>query len=438
MEKPVVAIVGRPNVGKSTLFNRIIGERRSIVEDTPNVTRDRLYQEAKWLGNPFLVVDTGGIKFDDDIDLKDKMNYQTKIAIEEADVILFVVDVREGLTNDDREVADHLRESDKPDIVTANKAENNERAEMDKYEFYELGYDDVQLVSAQHGLRTGDLLDKVLNYFPEIETDPYDDEQTKFSVIGRPNVGKSSLVNKILGEDRVVVSDISGTTRDAIDTPFSHDEDEYVIIDTAGIRKKGKVVPGIEKYSVIRALNAIDRCDVALVVIDADEGITHQDKKVAGYAHEEGKGVVVVFNKWDLVQKDGRTMDRYLEGLRHELGFLNYAPVTFVSALTGQRVLEILDIIDYVADQCVKRVKTKVLNNVIEEAVAMNQPPSNKQGKRLNVFYGTQASVKPPLFIFFVNDKDLVHFSYKRYLENELRDAFGFEGTPMRLKFKNR
>ncbi|MGM0502533.1 MAG: ribosome biogenesis GTPase Der [Bacillota bacterium] len=438
MEKPVVAIVGRPNVGKSTLFNRIIGERRSIVEDTPNLTRDRLYEETQWLGRPFLVVDTGGIKFDEDTKLKDEMHYQTKIAIDEADVILFVVDVRDGLTNDDREIANYLRQSDKPIILTANKAENTEQAEMDKYEFYELGYDDVQLVSAQHGLRTGDLLDKVISYFPNLEADPYEENRTKFSVIGRPNVGKSSLVNRILGEDRVVVSDISGTTRDAIDTPFKHDDKKYVIIDTAGIRKKGKVIPGVEKYSVIRALKAVDRSDVSLVVIDADEGLTHQDKKVAGYAHEEGKGVVVVFNKWDLVEKDNKTMDRYLEGLRQELGFLSYAPVTFVSALTGKRVLEILNIVDYVADQCAKRVETKVLNNVIEEAVAMNQPPANKQGKRLKIYYATQPSVKPPLFIFFVNDRDLIHFSYKRYLENEIRDAFGFEGTPIRLKFKNR
>ena len=438
MEKPVVAIVGRPNVGKSTLFNRIIGERRSIVEDTPNVTRDRLYEEAQWLGRPFLVVDTGGIKFDEETKLKDKMHYQTQIAIEEADVILFVVDVREGVTNDDREIANYLRESKKPVILTANKAENNEQAEMDKYEFYELGYEAVQLVSGQHGLGTGDLLDEVISNFEDLEADPYDESKTKFSVIGRPNVGKSSLVNKILGEDRVVVSDISGTTRDAIDTPFQHDDNEYVIIDTAGIRKRGKVIPGVEKYSVIRALKAVDRSDVTLVVIDADEGLTHQDKKVAGYAHEEGKGVVLVFNKWDLVEKDDRTMDRYLEGLRYELGFLSYAPVTFVSALTGQRVLEVLDIIDYVADQCAKRVETKVLNNVVEEAVAMNQPPSNKQGKRLKIYYATQPSVKPPLFIFFVNDKDLLHFSYKRYLENAIRDAFGFEGTPIKLKFKNR
>ena len=438
MEKPVVAIVGRPNVGKSTLFNRIIGERRSIVDDTSGVTRDRLYEEAEWLGRSFLLVDTGGIEFDEETKLKDKMHYQTEIAIEEADVILFVVDIREGLTNDDREIANYLRKSKKPVILTANKAENNEQDEIEKYEFYELGFEELQLVSAQHGLRTGDLLDKVINHFPDAESDPYDENKTKFSVIGRPNVGKSSLVNRILGEDRVVVSDISGTTRDAIDTPFSDGENEYVIIDTAGIRKKGKVVPGVEKYSVIRALKAIDRSDVSLIVIDADEGITHQDKKVAGYAHEEGRGVIVVFNKWDLVEKDNKTMDRYIEGLRYELGFLNYAPVTFVSALTGQRVLEILDIIDYVADQCAKRVKTKVLNNVIEEAVAMNQPPSNKQGKRLKIYYATQASVKPPLFIFFVNDKELIHFSYKRYLENELREAFGFEGTPIRLKFKNR
>ncbi|WP_027339181.1 ribosome biogenesis GTPase Der [Halonatronum saccharophilum] len=438
MDKAVVAIVGRPNVGKSTLFNRIVGERISIVEDEPSITRDRIYSEAEWLGRPFTLIDTGGIELDDKTKLKDQMRYQAQIAIEEADVILFVVDVRAGLTNSDRDVANFLRQSNKPVILVANKAENNDKAEMDKYDFYELGFGEPNLMSAQHGSRTGDVLDEVVKHFPDVEEDPYGEETIKISVIGRPNVGKSSLVNRILGQERVIVSDIAGTTRDAIDTPFAHEENDYVIIDTAGIRRRGKVGRGVEKYSVIRSLRAVDRSDVILMVVDATEGLTDQDKKIAGYAHEEGKGVVIVVNKWDLIEKDNYTMNRYIDEIRASAGFLNYAPIIFVSALTGKRVLEVLDIVNYVAEQYNRRVTTNLLNSVIEDAVAMFEPPSDKHGKRLKIFYATQPRVKPPLFILFVNDADLMHFSYKRYLENQIRKAFGFEGTPIKLIARER
>lgn len=438
MIKPVVAIVGRPNVGKSTLFNRLVGERVSIVEDRPSITRDRIYGDSEWLGNPFIVIDTGGIELEDQNTIKAQMRYQAQVAIEEADVILFVVDVRAGLTNMDRDVAELLRQSNKPVILVANKAENNQEAEMNKYDFYELGFDDPQLISAEHGRRTGDLLDKLIEYFPETEEELYDDDTIKISVIGRPNVGKSSLVNRILGEQRVIVSDIAGTTRDAIDTPFSHDDNDYVIIDTAGMRRRGKVDRGVEKYSVIRSLRAVDRSDVVLVVLDASEGLTDQDKKIAGYAHEEGKGVVIVVNKWDLVEKDTHTMNAYIEEIRYQAGFLNYAPIIFTSALTGKRVMEILSIVNYVVEQYNRRISTNLLNKVIEDAVAMNQPPSDKHGKRMKIFYATQPRVKPPLFVLFVNDPELMHFSYKRYLENQIRNAFGFEGTPIKILARGR
>ncbi len=438
MERPVVAIVGRPNVGKSTLFNRIIGERVSIVEDRPSITRDRLYGEAEWLDRPFLLVDTGGIELDSETELKDKMKWQAEIAIEEAEVILFVVNIREGLTLQDRQVANFLRQSNKPVILVANKAEVRKKAEMDKYDFYEIGFGEPFLISGQHGRGIGDLLDQVISHFPQLERESYDEDTIKISVIGRPNVGKSSLVNNILGEERVIVSDIAGTTRDAIDTPFLHDDNQYVIIDTAGIRRKGKVLPGVEKYSVIRSLRAVSRSDIALIVIDATEGVTEQDKRVAGSAHDEGRGVIIVVNKWDLVEKNSHTMDDYLREIRDELKFLSYAPVVFVSALTGQRVLEILDLVDYVAEQHSRRVKTNLLNSVIDDAVAMFEPPADKHGKRLKIYYGTQPRVKPPLFIFFVNDSKLMHFSYKRYLENQIRQAFGFEGTPIKIIARER
>ncbi|AGB41530.1 ribosome-associated GTPase EngA [Halobacteroides halobius DSM 5150] len=438
MNKPVVAIVGRPNVGKSTLFNRIVGSRISIVEDEPSITRDRIYADAEWLGRPFLMVDTGGIEFNEEVKMKEKMRYQAEIAIEEADVILFTVDIRDGLTNRDKEIAELLRKADKPVIIAANKAENIKEAKLAKYDFYELGFSEICLVSAQHGQGTGDLLDEVISHFSELETTDYDEDVIKFSVVGRPNVGKSSLVNQMLGEERVIVSDIAGTTRDAIDTPFRSADQEYVIIDTAGMRRKGKVDYGVEKFSVIRALRAVDRSDVALIVIDAQEGVTNQDKRIAGYAHEEGKAVVLVVNKWDLIEKDNQTMDRYIEEIRYQVKFLNYAPITFVSALTGQRVLRILDLVDYVVKENEKRVKRNMLNDVINEAVEIVQPPSNKQGKRMKIYSAKQVGIKPPSFVLFVNDPELLNFAYERYLKNQLRKAFGFEGTPIRIKVRRK
>ncbi|KXS42309.1 MULTISPECIES: ribosome biogenesis GTPase Der [unclassified Candidatus Frackibacter] len=437
MSKPVVAIVGRPNVGKSTLFNRIVGNRISIVEDKPSITRDRIYAEAEWLNNHFLLVDTGGIDLGSEEEFKEKIRQQAEIAIEEAEVIMLVVDGRYGVHPMDREVANLLRKSGKPIILTVNKVESKELAEEVKYDFYELGLDEPILISAEHGRRIGDLLDEVIAHFPQEEDLAYEEDTIRISVIGRPNVGKSSLVNKILGEERVIVSDVPGTTRDAIDTYFSVGEQQFVIIDTAGMRKKGKVKPGVEKYSVIRSLKAVDRSDVVLMVLDATEGITEQDKRIAGYAHEEGKAMVLVVNKWDLIEKETNIDQRYAEEIRYEAGFLKYAPISFVSALTGQRVLEILEIVEYVSEQHSRRVKTNTLNNVIKEATTMFEPPSDK-GRRLKIYYATQPRVKPPLFVFFVNDPDLMHFSYKRYLENSIRKAFGFAGTPIKILTRER
>ncbi|GAB6136935.1 ribosome biogenesis GTPase Der [Halanaerobaculum tunisiense] len=431
MAKPVVAVVGRPNVGKSTLFNRLVGHRISIVEDEPSITRDRIYSETEWLGNSFLMVDTGGIEFKEEIELEEQMRYQAEIAIEEAEVILFVVDVREGLTAEDREVANFLRQADKPVIMVANKSENIEEARMAQYDFYELGFSDIYLVSAEHGQGTGDLLDAVISHFPDQDDQDEDQQTTKFSLVGRPNVGKSSLVNTMLGEERVIVDDEAGTTRDAIDTPFRSASQEYVMIDTAGMRRKSKVDQGVERYSVIRSLRAVDRSDVVLVILDAQEGITNQDKRIAGYAHEEGKAVVLVVNKWDLVEKDNNTMDHYIEEIRYQVQFLNYAPITFVSALTGQRVLELLDLVDYVVEKNSKRVKRNVLTEVVNDAQETVQPPSDNRGRRLKIYSVKQIGIKPPKFTLFVNDPELLNFSYERYLKNQIRKAFGFEGTPI-------
>ncbi|MCK8823927.1 ribosome biogenesis GTPase Der [Fuchsiella alkaliacetigena] len=438
MNKPVVAIVGRPNVGKSTLFNRIIGARISIVEDEPNVTRDRIYGESEWLGNPFLVVDTGGIDLAAESELKKKVKGQVELAIEEADVILFVVDGRSGVKSMDKEIANILRRSNKPVVLAVNKLDNRELAQEVKYNFYELGFGEPYPVSAEHGMRIGDLLDQVIDYFERIDDVTYDEDVISISVIGRPNVGKSSLVNKIIGEDRVIVGETPGTTRDAVDTYFEVDGNKFVLIDTAGMRRKAKVEAGVERYSVIRSLRAVDRSEVVLMVLDATEGITAQDKKIAGYAHEEGKAMVLVVNKWDLVEKRNNIDQDYADEIRYEASFLNYAPITFVSALTGQRVMEILEIIEYVAEQYNRRVETSTLNKVVKDATALVEPPSNKQGKRLRVYYVTQPRVKPPLFIFFVNDPELMHFSYKRYLENKIREAFGFEGTPIKILARER
>lgn len=438
MSKPTVAIVGRPNVGKSTLFNRLAGGLVAIVENKPGVTRDRLYRDAEWLGRKFTIVDTGGIQFkDESAPLAAQMRRQAEIAIEEADVIILVVDAQVPLTSDDDMVAQALRRSGKPVVLAANKVENFARAEAELYEFYRLGLGEPVPISAAHGMNVGDLMDVVVSHFPADAEEEYDPDLIRIAVIGRPNVGKSSLVNKLLGEERVIVSNIPGTTRDAIDTSFVHDGKHYVLIDTAGMRRKGRIEELTEQYSVARSLRAVDRSDVILVLLDAQEGITEQDKKIAGYAHEAGKGIVLVINKWDLVTKDDRTINRFEEKIREELGFMQYAPTMFVSAKTGQRVNKILDLIDFVAEQNAARVTTGTLNTLVREWVHLNPPPTDK-GRRLKILYATQAGVKPPTFIFFVNDPELMHFSYRRYLENQLRKSFGFEGSPLRILVRQR
>lgn len=433
LSKPVVAIVGRPNVGKSTLFNRLVGHRISIVDDDPSITRDRIYANADWLGREFLVVDTGGIELNAEAELKEQMKYQAQVAVGEADVIVLVVNVRDGLTPHDREVANFLRQADKPIVLAANKAENLEQAEESKYDFYQLGFTEPYLISAYHGRGIGDLLDEISSHFPPEEESDYQEETIKFSVAGRPNVGKSTFVNQILGEERVIVNDEAGTTRDAIDTPLVREEQEYVIIDTAGMRRKSKVDPGVEKYSVIRSLRAVDRSDVVLVMLDATEGITNQDKKIAGYADEEGKGIVLVVNKWDLVDAGPHTVDRYTEEIRYRAEFLAYAPIIFTSALHGQRVFKTLDLVDHVAEQNKKEVKENVLNELIKEAVDMVQPPANKRGKRLKIYSAYQSRTEPPTFVLRVNDPELMNFSYRRYVKNQLRKSFGFEGAPIKV-----
>ncbi|NLT96061.1 MAG: ribosome biogenesis GTPase Der [Clostridia bacterium] len=434
--KPIVAIVGRPNVGKSTLFNRLTGGMAAIIEDTPGVTRDRLYRDAEWKGIPFTVIDTGGIEVNKDDIFLAQIKKQAQIAIEEADVILFLVDGKTGITLDDQEVAQLLRKTNKPVLLVVNKIEDySDPAAL--FDFYQLGLGEPNPISAMHGMNTGDLLDKVVKLFPPNISEPYDPDTIKIAVVGRPNVGKSSLVNAILGQERVIVSDIPGTTRDAVDTPFKHNGQEYVIIDTAGMRRKGKISNPTERYSVIRSLRAIERSDVVLMIIDAVEGLTEQDKKIAGYAHEQGKACILVINKWDLVEKDDKTLHRYEKKLRNELLFMQYAPTIFVSALTKQRVVKIIDLVDFVAQQHAFRVPTGTLNQVINEAVQLNPTPSDK-GQKLKIFYVTQAGVKPPTFVIFVNEPEILHFSYERYLENKIRENFGFEGTPIRFIIKKR
>jgi GTP-binding protein len=434
--KPVVAIVGRPNVGKSTFFNRIAGKRISIVEDTPGVTRDRIYADAEWLNHKFTLIDTGGMEPDSKDIILSQMRNQVYMALDTADVIVFIVDGRTGLVAQDEEVANILRRTGKPVILVVNKVDNNNLPDS-FYDFYQLGMGEPFAISSTNALGLGDLLDEVVANFPKDKDFDYDDDQIKVAVIGKPNAGKSSIINKILGKERVIVSNIAGTTRDAIDTPFTHGEDEYVLIDTAGIRRKSRVDENIEKYSVIRALNAIERADVCLTMIDATEGITEQDKKVAGYAHEEGKGSIIVVNKWDLVEKDTYTMDQFTKMIRNELAFMSYAPIIFVSALTGQRINKLLELIKFVSNQHSMRVPTGRLNDVINEAILLNQPPSDK-GKRLKIYYATQASVRPPKIVIFINDKEIAHFSYSRYLENKIREAFGFEGTPISILYRER
>lgn len=434
MPKPIVAVVGRPNVGKSTLFNRLIGKRIAIIEDTPGVTRDRIYSEAEWLGHKFTLVDTGGIEPESEDIILQQMRRQAEIAIETADVIIFMVDGQEGLTPADSEVASLLRKTMKPVVLVVNKVDNLS-LEANKYEFYDLGIGDPISISASQGLGLGDMLDEVIKHFKEPDDTEEDDPEIKVAIIGKPNVGKSSLLNRLTGEERSIVSDIPGTTRDAIDSYVEIGEDKFLFIDTAGIRRKSKVKEEVEKYSVLRSLSAIERADVCIVMIDGLEGITEQDEKIAGLAHEAGKGIIIVVNKWDAVEKDDRTMNEFTKAIRNQLSFISYAPVAFISAKTGQKVSRMIELIKHVASQHALRIKTGVLNEVVSEAVMIKQPPVEK-GKALKIYYATQVSTKPPAFVFFVNDSEIVHFSYERYLENQLRQHFGLEGTPIKLIFR--
>ncbi|MGM1046075.1 GTP-binding protein [Paenibacillus uliginis N3/975] len=431
MARPVVAIVGRPNVGKSTIFNRLIGDRLAIVEDKPGITRDRIYGGAEWNGKLFSVIDTGGIEIDGDDMILRSIRLQAELAIEEADVIVFMCDAKTGVTSSDEEVAQILFRSGKPVILAVNKVDNMKRAE-DIYEFYSLGFGDPVGISGSHGTGIGDLLDAVVENLPDLTDDEYDEDVIKVALIGRPNVGKSSLVNAILGEERVIVSDIAGTTRDAIDTPFEKDGQRYVLIDTAGMRKRGKVYETTEKYSVMRAMRAIERADVVLVLINGEEGIIEQDKHIAGYAYEAGKASIFVVNKWDVVEKDDKTMQHFENKIRDHFLFMTYAPVVFLSAKTKQRLQKLLPVVKHVAEQHTLRVQTHLLNDVISDAVAINPPPTDK-GRRLRINYATQVAVKPPTMVVFVNDPEIMHFSYERYLENKIRAAFNFEGTPIRI-----
>ncbi|HSJ38510.1 MAG TPA: ribosome biogenesis GTPase Der [Planococcus sp. (in: firmicutes)] len=430
MSKPTVAIVGRPNVGKSTIFNRIVGERVSIVEDIPGVTRDRIYSSADWLTHEFNIIDTGGIDLRDEPFLE-QIRQQAEIAMDEADVIIFLVNGRDGVTVQDEQVAKILFRAKKPVILAVNKIDNPDMKPM-IYDFYTLGMGEPYPISGSHGLGLGDLLDEVAKNFPEEDEGDYPDDVIKFSLIGRPNVGKSSLVNSFLGEERVIVSEVAGTTRDAIDTQYEYEDQPYVIIDTAGMRKKGKVYESTEKYSVLRALRAIERSDVVLVILNAEEGIQEQDKKIAGYAHEAGKAIIIVVNKWDAIEKDEKTMNVFSRKIREHFLFLDYAPIMFVSAISGKRVHSILQTINKVNENHSRRIQSSILNEVIADAVAMNPAPSDK-GQRLRLYYVTQVAIQPPTFVVFVNEPDLMHFSYERFLQNRIRESFDFEGTPLRL-----
>lgn len=430
MKKPTVAIVGRPNVGKSTIFNRIVGERISIVEDVAGVTRDRIYSAADWLNYEFNLIDTGGIELSNE-PLLDQIRMQAEIAIEEADVIIFLTNGRDGVTDSDEQVARMLYKTNKPVVLAVNKVDNPEMRDM-VYDFYSLGFGEPYPLSGSHGLGLGDLLDAVAESFKDMNLEEEEDDSIKFCLIGRPNVGKSSLVNALLGEDRVIVSDIAGTTTDAIDSTKVIEGQEFKIIDTAGMRKKGKVYENTEKYSVLRALKAIDRSDVVLIVINAEEGIREQDKRVAGFAEEAGKGVMFVVNKWDTLEKDDKTMNNFIDDIRDQFRFLDYAPIFFVSAKTKQRVHTLFSNIQLISENHAMRIQSSVLNEVVEDAVARNPAPSDK-GRRLRIYYATQVAVKPPTFVVFVNEPELMHFSYERFLQNRLREAFGFEGTPIRL-----
>ncbi len=437
MSKPIVAIVGRPNVGKSTLFNALAGERISIVKDTPGVTRDRIYADVTWLNYAFTMIDTGGIEPESKDAMLRHMREQAEIAIASADVIVFLVDVRQGLVDADNKVADMLRRSGKPVILAVNKVDSFEKFMADVYEFYNLGLGDPIPVSAASMLGFGDLLEEVVKHFDESAKDEEEDTRPRIAIVGKPNVGKSSIVNRLLGENRVIVSDIAGTTRDAVDTTVTHGGKEYIFIDTAGLRRKSKIKEELERFSIIRTVSAVERADVAVIVIDAGEGVTEQDAKIAGIAHERGKGIIVAVNKWDSIEKDDKTIYRHQEKIREILSFMPYADIIFISAMTGQRINKLFDEIEKVIENQNKRIGTGVLNEIMMEATAMQQPPSDK-GKRLKLFYITQVSVKPPTFVIFVNNKELMHFSYVRYLENKIREAFGFDGTSLKFIIRER
>ena len=437
MSKPVVAIVGRPNVGKSTLFNALAGEMISIVKDTPGVTRDRIYADVTWLDKSFTLIDTGGIEPDSGDIILSQMREQAQIAIDTADVIVFITDVQQGLVDSDAKVADMLRRSQKPVVLVVNKVDSVQKYMMDVYEFYNLGIGEPVAISAANRTGIGDMLDEIIKEFPEDLDAEEDDDIPKVAVVGKPNVGKSSLINKLLGEDRVIVSDIAGTTRDAVDAKVKWKDREYIFIDTAGLRRKGKIKEEIERYSVIRTVTAVERADVVVVVIDATEGVTEQDAKIAGIAHERGKGVIIAVNKWDAVEKDDKTIYKHTNRIREVLAYMPYAELVFISAKSGQRLPKLFETIDAVIENQTLRIQTGVLNEILSEAVAMQQPPSDR-GKRLKIFYMTQVGVKPPTFVIFVNDKELMHFSYTRYLENRIREAFGFRGTPLKFIVRER
>ena len=437
MSKPIVAIVGRPNVGKSTLFNVLAGEKISIVQDTPGVTRDRIYADINWLDYNFTLIDTGGIEPESDNIILKSMREQAEIAIETADVILFMTDVRQGMVDDDAKVADMLRRSKKPIVLVVNKVDSFEKFMPDVYEFYNLGLGDPHPISGSSRLGIGDMLDEVVSHFNESAKDDTEDERPRIAIIGKPNVGKSSIINKLLGEDRVIVSDIAGTTRDAVDTEIVRNGREYVFIDTAGLRRKSKIKEDIERYSIIRTVSAVERCNVAFLVIDATEGITDQDAKIAGIAHDRGKGMIIAVNKWDAIEKNDKTIYKFTEEIRNKLSYMPYAELLFISAQTGQRLPKLFETIDAVIENHSLRIATGVLNEIMSEAVAMQQPPSDK-GKRLKLYYITQVSVKPPTFVIFVNDKELMHFSYTRYIENRIRESFGFRGTPLKFIIRER
>lgn len=437
MSKPIVAVIGRPNVGKSTLFNTLAGERISIVKDFPGVTRDRIYADVEWLNNKFTLIDTGGIEPDSGDKMLKYMRAQAEIAIETADVIMFLTDVRQGVVDSDYKVADMLRRSGKPVVLVVNKVDNFDKFMPDVYEFYNLGIGDPHPISSTSKLGLGDMLDEVIAHFPDKFANEEEDELPKIAIVGKPNAGKSSIINKLLGEERVIVSDVAGTTRDAIDTKVTYNGNNYIFIDTAGLRRKSKIKEEIERFSIIRTVSAVERCDVCVLVIDATEGITEQDAKIVGIAHDRGKGIVIAVNKWDAIEKNDKTTLKFEKDIRDVLSFMSYAQIVFISAKTGQRLPKLFETIEMVIENNSMRVATGVLNEIISEACAMKQPPSDK-GKRLKIYYSTQASVKPPTFIIFVNDKELMHFSYLRYLENQIRETFGFKGTSLKFIIRQR